>query len=40
MNISMLKALLNACYQAKRVHELLPALPTASPLLTSSTWIR
>ena len=27
MNISMLKALLNACYQAKRVHELLPALP-------------
>ena len=26
MNISMLKALLNACYQAKRVHELLPAL--------------
>ena len=27
MTIPMIKALLNACYQAKRVHELLPALP-------------
>ena len=27
MDISMIKALLDACYQAKRVRELLPALP-------------
>ena len=27
MTISMIKALLDACYQAKRVRELLPALP-------------
>lgn len=27
MTISMIKALLDACYQAKRARELLPALP-------------
>ena len=27
MDVSMIKALLDACYQAKRVRELLPALP-------------
>ncbi len=27
MNVEMIKAMLDACYQAKRVRELLPALP-------------
>ena len=34
MNIALIKRMMDACYQAKRVRDLLPALPDGS----SSRW--
>lgn len=39
MTTENMKALLDACYQAKRVRELLPALPKGVSLLIFTIWI-
>ena len=40
MNVALIKRMMDACYQAKRVRDMLPALPDGVLPPSSNIWMR